>query len=140
MTVLVDTTIWSLALRRRRPRLDTRERSLVEEWASLVGTGSAALIGPIRQKILSGIRRPETFRALRESLSDFRYLEILPIDYDQAASFYNDCRAHGVVGSAVDMLICASAHRHRVAIFTTDADFVRYAKLIPIRLHESNSP
>ena len=134
--VLVDTTIWSLALRRRSADLGPDERTLVEEWASLVKVGGAALVGPIRQEILSGIRRPRVFRALQERLSDFPYLEILPRDYDQAAMFFNACRARGASGSAIDMLICACASRHRVPVFTADSDFVRYARYVPIGLHE----
>jgi predicted nucleic acid-binding protein len=68
-------------------------------------------------------------------LSSFRSLEILSSDYVQAARFFNLCRAKGVTGSHVDMLICATAHRHRVPIFTTNPDFPGYAQHIPIQLH-----
>jgi hypothetical protein len=34
------------------------------------------------------------------------------------------------------MLICAMAYRYDVPIFTTDPDFLGYAKHLPIRLHE----
>ena len=135
MTVLVDTTIWSLALRRRSTDLSTAERRLVEEWADLVTSGRAVLTGPIRQEVLSGIRQEEVFEALHEKLFSFRYLEILPGDYVQAARFFNLCRSHGVVGSHVDMLICATAHRYGVPIFTTDPDFPLYAQHVPIGLH-----
>lgn len=135
MTVLVDTTIWSLALRRRARDLAAGERALVAEWERLVRGGGAALIGPIRQEILSGIRDPRAFGALREQLSAFRYLEIEPGDYDRAALGFNTCRARGVTGGGVDFLICAVAERLRVAIFTTDPDFAAYAAHLPIRLH-----
>lgn len=135
MTVLIDTTIWSLALRRRPHQLSPLERDLVAEWVDLVTSGQAVLTGPIRQEILSGIRSKETFEALQERLSSFRYLEILPSDYDQAAHFFDLCRSHGVVGSHVDMLLCATACRYDVPVFTTDPDFSRYALHLPIRLH-----
>jgi len=48
---------------------------------------------------------------------------------------FNMCRAHGVVATAIDMLICAVAARLRVPIFTTDTDFVSYATYLPISLH-----
>ena len=136
MIVLVDTTIWSLALRRRPQSLNDQEHLLVEEWARLVRSGEAVLIGPIRQEILSGIRSDRSFTAIQESLGDFRYLEIYPSDYDQAARFFNVCRANGITGTAVDLLICAVAHRCDVSIFTTDADFRHYAPHVEIRLHE----
>ena len=137
MIVLVDTTIWSLALRRRPQNLNDQERRLVEEWARLVRSGEAVLIGPIRQEILSGIRNENSFTAIQQSLGDFRYLEIVPSDYDQAAQFFNVCRAHGISGTAVDLLICAVAHRSDVPIFTTDADFQHYAPHVKIRIHEA---
>jgi predicted nucleic acid-binding protein len=136
VTVLIDTTIWSLALRRRSHQLSPAEKRLVDAWAELVSSGRAVLIGPVRQEVLSGIRSEETFEALHEKLSFFRYLEILPGDYSQAARFFNLCRSHGVTGSHIDMLICATADRHNVPIFTTDPDFSGYARHLPIRLHD----
>jgi predicted nucleic acid-binding protein len=136
VTVLVDTTIWSLALRRRAHQLSPLEKRLVEEWADLVTSGRAVLTGPVHQEVLSGIRSDEVFEALQEKLAAFHYFENLPSDYVQAARFFNLCRSGGIVGSHVDMLICALAHRHGVPIFTTDPDFLGYAKRLPIRLHE----
>jgi predicted nucleic acid-binding protein len=140
VTVLVDTTIWSLALRRRPHQLSAAEKGLVEEWADLVSSGRVALIGPVHQEVLSGIRGTEAFEALHEKLSSFRYLATLPGDFVQAARFFNLCRSHGVAGSHIDMLICAMAHRYGVPIFTTDPDFPGYAKHLPIRLHEPGQP
>lgn len=136
MPVLVDTTVWSLALRRRSDQLSSLERGLVEHWAELVISGRAVLAGPIRQEILSGIRSPEVFEALRAKLLPFRYLEVLPQDYDQAALFFNLCRSKGVAGSHVDMLLCAVAYRYDVPIFSTDGDFPLYAPHLPIRLYK----
>jgi hypothetical protein len=133
--VLVDTSIWSLALRRRPAVLSASERSLVDEWARLVMEGLALLIGPIRQEILTGVRRPEVFQTLRRALSDFPYLSIEPIDYDRAAEFYNTCRARGLIGGPIDMLISAVASRHEVSVFAADTDFARYARHLPVRLH-----
>jgi predicted nucleic acid-binding protein len=136
VTVLIDTTIWSLALRRRAHQLSSAETGLVEEWKDLVTSGQAVLTGPVHQEVLSGLRSTEVFEALREKLSFFRYLENLPGDYVQAARFFNLCRSRGVASSHIDMLICALAHRYGVPIFTTDPDFSGYAKHLPIRLHE----
>ena len=136
MTVLIDTTVWSLALRRRRENLSDAQRRVVEEWRRLVLDGRAGIVGPIRQEVLSGVRAPEIFDRLRHHLAGFDCIEIGIDDYDQAARFYNTLRAGGVAGSAVDLLICAVASRVSVPIFTTDHDFLRYAAQLPIRLHE----
>lgn len=135
MNVLVDTTVWSLALRRRREKLSSFEQNLVMEWEGLAESGRAVLVGPIRQEVLSGIREKQVFSALQESLSEFRSLEILPGDYDQAARFFNVCRSQGITGTSVDLLLCATAFRYEIPIFTTDPDFPQYARHVPIRLY-----
>jgi len=135
LIVLVDTTIWSLALRRRPVDISAEETTLVDEWSRLVRTGEAVLALPIRQEILSGVRSEKAFRALQQSLSAFRYLDIEPTDYDRAAEFYNTCRSHGVAGTATDLLLCAAASRSEMPIFTTDGDFPFYARHLPVRLH-----
>jgi hypothetical protein len=137
VNVLIDTTIWSLALRRRREQLSPYEQGLVEEWESLATAGRAVLMGPIRQEVLSGIREDTVFTALQVRLSAFRSLEVVPGDYDQAARFFNVCRSRGIAGTSVDMLICAAAFRFGASIFTTDPDFPLYARHVPIRLHSS---
>lgn len=135
MNVLVDTTVWSLALRRRREKLSSFEQDLVMEWEKLAWSDRAVLMGPIRQEVLSGIREEKVFSALQERLSEFRSLEIQPGDYDQAARFFNLCRSRGITGTSVDLLLCATAFRYEVPIFTTDPDFPQYALHVPIRLH-----
>ena len=134
--VLVDTSIWSLALRRRPAVLSAGEIRLVEEWEDLVTEGLAGLIGPIRQEILSGVRRSEVFQALRRELADFPHLGLDAVDYDRAAEFFNVCRAQGITGGPIDMLISAVAYRHEVPVFTGDTDYVRYAQHLPLRLHQ----
>ena len=135
--VLVDTSVWSLALRRRPRDLNAAEKSIVDEWSSLVRSGAAALIGPIRQEILSGVRRTGEFDRLRTVLSAFRYIPILPRDYDEAASYLNRCRARGIAGTSVDLLLCAVATRAKAAVFAVDVDFEQFEKALPLRLHRT---
>jgi predicted nucleic acid-binding protein len=54
--------------------------------------------------------------------------------YEEAARCSNRCRAADVAGSSVDFLICAVALRQKLTILTTDADFDRYATVLPITL------
>lgn len=133
--ILIDSSIWSLALRRRPDALSEHEQNLVEEWTRLVRRGQAALIGPIRQEILSGIRVEKAFETLREILDDFRYLEIEAQDYDTAAIFFNRCRAKGISATPIDLLICAVANRFELPIFTVDSDFRFCAPYVGIVLH-----
>jgi len=130
MKVLVDTSVWSLAFRRRSPG-----HAAVDELRRLIGSGRAALFGPIRQEILSGIREPAMFERLRDQLRAFPDEALTSADYEAAAGFFNTCRASGLQGSNTDFLLCAASARHRFPILTTDDDFGRYVKLLPIALH-----
>lgn len=133
MKVLVDTAVWSLGLRRRK-RADGEDVTFRLE--SLVDDGRIAMIGPIRQELLSGIKDRAQFDRLREQLRGFPDAEIISDDYETAASFYYRCREKGIQGSSTDFLICAVAVRHEFPIFTTDADFTYFARVLPIELYE----
>ena len=133
--VLVDTSVWSLALRRKPEHLSPREQLLVSEWSELVREGRVQMIGPIRQELLSGLRHKQQFSLLEERLSVFLDTPIETSDYLEAARFFNLLQGGGVTGTPIDLLICAVAHRREWAIFTSDADFERYARILPLRLH-----
>ena len=134
MMVLVDTPIWSLALRRSGDRLNPREQKLRGALEQLIGDGMVALPGAIRQELLSGIREPGQYERLRRSLRAFPDISLSVEDYEEAARLSNRCRAEGIAGSAVDFLLCGVALRRPWTIFTSDGDFARYATCAPIRL------
>jgi len=133
--ILIDTPIWSLALRRRRGALSRQEERDVAEWERLVRAGSAALIGPIRQEVLSGVRDERSWERLRTALRPFPDLPIATADYERAADFFNRCRRRGITGSAIDLLICAVSFRFATPVYTTDNDFKRYAAVLDLELH-----
>lgn len=135
--ILVDTPIWSLALRRRKRDLSRDQERDVAEWERLVRAGDATLIGPIRQEVLSGVRDETSWERLRVALRPFLDLPIDTEDFERAAHFFNQCRARGIAGSAIDFLICAVSFRFGAPVYTTDADFSRYAKVLDIDLHSS---
>jgi len=131
MKVLVDTSVWSLALRRRAKVQDP----LVAELHLLIDEGRVAIIGPIRQEILSGIQQADAFHRLREQLRGFEDERLDAPDFERAAEHFNTCRGQGVQGSNTDFLICAIAERRNFPILTTDDDFDRFARVLPITLY-----
>ncbi len=132
MKVLVDTPIWSYALRTHNNKYQYE----IDQLESLIRDQRALIIGPIRQEILSGYSNLRKFRKLKEKLSSFENTPIQDIDYELAAELCNKCREKGIQGSHIDFLICAITKRINVPIFTTDKDFPRYQKIIPIKLYE----
>ncbi len=138
--ILVDTTIWSLALRRRSEDLNPHEQELAKELARLLTLYQAAWIGPIRQELLSGIRSPQDLWTIQTQLDECPALQVTMADYDGAAGHYNTCRANGIASGGTDMLICSVASRTQSPIFTTDPDFQRYSACLPIQLYRLASP
>ena len=135
MNVLVDTSVWSLALRRRQQQLNAREREIVAELAELIDEGRAKIIGLVRQEVLSGMKNSAQFAKLRDILRSFPDEPIETSDHETAALMGNQCRAAGLAISAPDMLICAVARSRVWSIFSTDPDFRRYASPLHLNLH-----
>lgn len=130
MKVLVDTSVWSLALRRDRSVGD----GWVRELGELIDEQRVVMAGPVRQELLSGIRSPKQFERLREHLQAFPDLPLTSADFERAAEFFNLCRTKGIQGSNTDFLLCAVAVNHQLAILTADQDFAHYARHLPIHL------
>ena len=130
MKVLVDTPIWSYALRSQNKGFQYE----IDALTSLIQDQRAIIIGPIRQEILSGYSDFRKYQIIKQKLSHFENTLILDSDYELAAEFSNQCRKKGVQGSHIDFLICAVANRIDVPIFTKDRDFEHYKKIISIQL------
>lgn len=135
MKVIVDTCVWSLALRRRADLA----QPAVAELGDLVRSGRALLLGLVRQELLSGIRNTVQFAALRDHLRAFPDLPLMAEDYEEAADCFNRCRGQGIQGSTIDFLLCAIALRRDLPIFTVDADFHQYDKVLGLKLHLAGS-
>ena len=100
----------------------------------LITDNRVALLGAVRQEILSGIRHTEHYNLLRNYLHGFPNLELDMEDYELASEFYNTCRHHGVLGTNTDFLICAAAVRRNYRILTRDQDFENFIQHIPVSL------
>ena len=135
MNVLVDTSVWSLALRRKAHDLSAGQKAAVAELTELIQEGRARIIGFIRQELLSGIKTSGQYEKLCGILRSFPDEATTTSDYEAAAKAGNDCRARGVAVSVSDTLICAITLARDWAIFTTDPDFKNYAKVLPLKLH-----
>ena len=135
MKVLVDTCIWSHALRSKKPEFEAQVKSL----EALIADQRVLIIGAIRQEVLSGYSDLNKFETLKTKLNYFENTPILDEDYITAAKFYNECRQNGVQGSHIDLLICAVAVRLNVQIFTSDKDFGFYQQHLPINLYSTTT-
>lgn len=137
MSVLVDTSVWSLALRRKASDLNTEETAIVAELTDLIREGRARIIGLVRQELLSGIKNSSQYEKLRNILRTFPDETLETADYEAAAEAGNKCRGKGVAVTAPDMLICAAAQARDWAIFSTDPDFQKCARVLALKLHSA---
>jgi predicted nucleic acid-binding protein len=134
--VLVDTSVWSLVLRRQESaRLSSGETRSREELTKLISEKRVQIIGPIRQEILSGIRHHGQYERIRIHLRQFEDEPLTTSDFEMAAAHWNTCRTKGVIGSPVDYLICAVALSRNWSVFTVDRDFERLDHILRVQLH-----
>lgn len=131
MNVIVDTSVWSHVLRRSAGEEDTLRQDIEE----LIREGRVVMIGPIRQELLSGLRNEQQYINLRNGLRAFPDQPLEISDYEEAAICFNKCRAKGIQGSNTDFLICSIAIRNHFEIFTTDRDFEKFSKVLPLKLY-----
>jgi predicted nucleic acid-binding protein len=134
--VLVDSNIWSLALRRRPADLAPHEAGLVAEWEELVRAKRIAILGLVRHEVLAGVRDPAQFERLRYQLRAWPDEPVLDADYEEAARHANRLRTVGLASTTVDLMLCAVALRLDIPLFTMDFDFTRYIQHLPLRLHQ----
>ena len=138
MNVLVDTSVWSLALRRRAHHLNPQQVRLKTLLTNLIAEGRASIIGPIRQELLSGIRNHDQFQKVREYLAVYPDVYLRPADYERAAEMSNVCTSRGIANTPIDMLICSVADGSGLAVLTIDRDFKSYARCLPINLVDTD--
>lgn len=130
MKVIVDTSVWSLALRRQQQTNDL----LINKLRDLITDGRVIVLGAVRQEILSGIKHQKQFEKLKANFRAFSNLSLDFEDYELAAEYFNICRRNGIQGANTDFLICATASRRNYEIFTTDKDFIAFSQYLPIVL------
>lgn len=134
MTVLIDTSVWSLNLRRNPSVLSSAQRAYSDLLRQLILNDRAQLLGLVRQELLTGIRHAEQFERLKMVLRAFSDVPLTSEDHEEAAMIANRCRAAGIAATAADFLICGVSLRHNWPILTLDKDFHHIAKAVPIGL------
>jgi predicted nucleic acid-binding protein len=131
MTLLVDTSVWSLALRRDGSTAQPQVRALAD---ALAGADTVVTTGLVLQELLQGFKGP---RAASEIIARFQALPLLHPDRQDhiaAAEVRNVCRRAGVQVGTIDALLIQLCGRHELTLLSTDKDFVHAAQHVPLRL------
>ena len=131
MSLFVDTSVWSLALRRDAPSDAPQTRALLHA----IETGESILTtGLILQELLQGFSGP---RARAQILDRFSAVPLLVPDRDDhinAAALRNACRRAGVQIGTIDALLAQLCIHHRLTMLSTDNDFRRLADHCALQL------
>ena len=124
MSVFVDTSVWSLALRRDRPDITPE---LTELRRVLRGHEPVFTTGLVLQELLQGFRGPRARDAIIERFAALPSLRPEREDHIAAADLRNDCRRRGIQVGTIDALLAQLCIRFELTLLTTDADFARIA-------------
>lgn len=131
MSLLVDTSVWSLALRRNAPS-DSPEVAALRD--ALGGSELVATTGVVVQELLQGVL-PEGSRArIVQTFGALQYLTPSRDDHIVAAGIRNSVRAAGVQLGTIDALIAQLAMAGNHTLLTTDQDFHHAARHIDLRV------
>jgi predicted nucleic acid-binding protein len=137
MRVVVDTSIWSLALRRHTPLSNPETvilRKMIDQGESIF------LLGIILQEILQGVKLARDFARLRDHLEAFPLLPVRREHYVKAAELRNHLTKKGVQAGTVDALIASAAISHDCYLFTNDKDFQSIARHSGLKLLDLPRP
>ena len=131
MTLLVDTSVWSLALRRDQ---DAAVAQVAALRAALEGDDIVVTTGLILQELLQGFAGPKAHSDIIERFAALPIVAPDRQDHIDAAALRNTCRRAGVQLGTIDALLAQLCVRHRLTLLTTDKDFVHAAAHGPLKV------
>ncbi|MDH3279691.1 MAG: PIN domain-containing protein [Gammaproteobacteria bacterium] len=131
MGLLVDTSVWSLALRRDQPK-PTPE--VLELKRALLAGDSIYGTGLILQELLQGFTKPKAHKQIVKHFSVLPFLVPDRSDHIEAAEVRNRCRRSGVQAGTIDALLAQLCIRHDLEMLTTDSDFRHISEIVPLQV------
>ena len=135
MTLFVDTSVWSLALRRDGDAMSPEVQALRH---AIEGGDIVVTTGLVLQELLQGFAGPRARTDIIERFSSLPSLTPDRQDHMDAADLRNCCRRAGVQVGTIDALIAHLCIRHELTLLTTDNDFVQATAHCPLRVWRQN--
>ncbi|MCC6171914.1 MAG: PIN domain-containing protein [Gammaproteobacteria bacterium] len=131
MSLFVDTSVWSHALRRDAPSSAPQVGALMKA----LGSGETIVItGIVLQELLQGFSGPKDRERIIDRFSALPLLVPDRQDHVDAAELRNACRRAGVQLATIDALIAQLCIRHSMQLLTLDGDFENAAKHSRLKL------
>ena len=136
MTLFVDTSVWSLALRRDQPSDAATVRALMRA----LETGERVMTtGLVLQELLQGFSGPKAQEQIVDRFAELALIVPDREDHIGAAELRNQCRRKGVQVETIDALVAQLCIRHELVLLTTDEDFGHLARHSGLRLWEGTA-
>jgi len=133
LSLFVDTSVWSLALRRNSPSSSTEVRALIRA----IETGETILTtGLVLQELLQGFNGPKTREQILDRFSAVPLLIPDRNDHIAAAELRNRCRRAGIQIGTIDALLAQLCIHHDLTMLATDNDFRHIANHCALKVWE----
>ena len=125
MSLFVDTSVWSLALRRDAPEASPEVVALRD---AITAGDTILTTGLVLQELLQGFAGPKARAQILERFSAVPLLAPDRDDHIEAATLRNTWRRGGIQVGTIDALIAQLCVRHGLTILSTDRDFENIAR------------
>ena len=131
MTLLVDTSVWTLAFRRDS---DASSAEILALRQALEGGDIVVTTGLVLQELLQGFSAPRASKDIIDRFSALPFVSPERQDHIDAAELRNKCHRSGVQAGTIDVLLAQLCIRHGLTLLTTDKDFAHIALHCPLAL------
>lgn len=131
MSLFVDTSVWSLALRRDSPPESPEAQRLRK---ALSGGETVYTTGLVLQELLQGCRGPRAGARIIDRFDAITMIAPTRGDHIDAARLRNECRRRGIQVGTIDALLAQLCIGRKLVMLSTDRDFSHIADCTPLRL------
>lgn len=131
MTILVDTSVWSLALRRDAEAAEPEVQALKD---ALQGDDVVVTTGLVLQELLQGFAGPKAQAQIVERFAALPLIQPDREDHIAAAGIRNTCRRAGIQIGTIDAVLAQLCIRNELTLLTTDKDFLLASKHCPLHV------
>jgi predicted nucleic acid-binding protein len=131
VSLLVDTSVWSLAFRRDA---EASTQAVEVLRSALEGADQVFTTGLVLQELLQGFAGPKARSQLIERFAALAFLQPDREDHIEAAEVRNTCRRNGVQIGTIDAVLIQLCLRHDLVMLSTDNDFRSASRHVKFRL------
>jgi len=131
VSLFVDTSVWSLALRRDQQQQDREVKLLHRALSEGIAIFTTGLV---LHELLQGFQGAKASNQIIERFDALPFIVPDKFDYIQAAGIRSNCRREGIQTGTIDALLAQLCLRYELELLTTDNDFNYISKIFPLNM------